>query len=839
LDVSPATPAANAEVELLLRAAALSVHRVPDEEDARSDPTPRALWRLLEAQGRDPGALFRTAPVFAVIPYDEAHRMSASFRREETGPAAFIRGAPDAVLARCGRISGPLGSRDLDPAGRTRIEADAQALAMEGYRVVAFASHPTATRTEDLAEPLVYLGMLGLEEEPDSQVAATITDLGDAGIRTVLFTEEEGTTGQSIAAKAGVRIRDDHVLDHGRLGPSQPAPAPGGTSTMLFGGLGADGRRRIVERLNGGGEVVIAVLGEGWTSLGNADATVSTPGLDSDSGRAGADVDLGEGRFASLVEAVRRSRLALAGVRRSATYLLGCSVAELIVVASAALFDWPLPLLPLQLIWLKLLICVPPSLALAAESEDTGVMTRSPDGARRDILTRDDAVTAAGFGLAMSLPTLAAFALALTMRPVDQAVTLAFATLALAQLFYVGNARGAALGIRLGRPETNPWLLRAVLAGLALLVAAVYWAPLADTLGTVPLGPVDWALAFGLSAATALLGRFARGQDLEQRLEGWGQRLKGGEPALVGGEEAAGRSVLLFKETSASQLPVGRVSAGTEDPWPGARGAVQSGDVERLRALVRLYPKLVHARDDEGTLLHRATGMPTLSWSPGGPELVTVLVEAGADPDAGERLDGSGETPLIQAVSLNNTPVARRLLELGAHPERHGRYPEQGIDTALGYALLYGKDPWFGLERGDCVELLLDWGAVASLPHKAALGRNTAVLEMLPDATPEDRRRALVFAAHRGEARVVRSCLEAGVDATRLVSFFHERLTPLLAAAGQGHLDTVQVLLDAGVEPEWPEDRLGTNAMVWAWTRSGDGGPFGAEPGRKRSGLGS
>ncbi|MEJ2541052.1 MAG: hypothetical protein P8188_13950, partial [Gemmatimonadota bacterium] len=187
-------------------------------------------------------------------------------------------------------------------------------------------------------------------------------------------------------------------------------------------------------------------------------------------------------------------------------------------------------------------------------------------------------------------------------------------------------------------------------------------------------------------------------------------------------------------------------------------------------------------------------------------------------------LDGSGETPLIHAVSVNNVPVARRLLELGADPERHGRYPEQGIDTALGYALFYGQDPWFGMERGDCIELLLSWGAATSLPLTAALGRRSSVAELLPTASREDRLRALVFAAHRGEAEVVQTCLDAGVEASRLTSFFHERLTPLLAAAGQGHLDTVQVLLDAGVEAEWPDDGLGTTAMVWAWTRSTSAG---------------
>jgi len=346
-------------------------------------------------------------------------------------------------------------------------------------------------------------------------------------------------------------------------------------------------------------------------------------------------------------------------------------------------------------------------------------------------------------------------------------------------------------------------------------------------------------LALGFAVLATVVSRLAPAGALRSALERWGRRGRQEVRALEEVSPVPAPSILVFDGPPVPKTRVAMPESGRDDPWPRATAAVQSGDVHRLRELIRRYPKLVRARDGEGTLLHHATGMPTLSWCQRGPDMVSILVGAGADPNAGERLDGGGETPLIQAASLNNTPVALQLLESGADLERHGRYPDQGIDTALGYALLYGKDPWFGLERGECVELLLDWGALTSLPLKAALGRRDAVAEMLPLATPEDRQRAMVFAAHRGETAVVQACLEAGVDPSKVVSFFRERLTPLLAAAGQGHLDTVQALLDAGVEPEWPEDGEGTNAMVWAWTRSADGGDEPSALGRERSKLGS
>lgn len=246
-----------------------------------------------------------------------------------------------------------------------------------------------------------------------------------------------------------------------------------------------------------------------------------------------------------------------------------------------------------------------------------------------------------------------------------------------------------------------------------------------------------------------------------------------------------------------------------------ARRLVEEGDVPGLQALLAEYPGLSQARDPGGTLLHYATGMPTVSWPATAPEIVSVLAAAGADLDAGEWPDGTGETPLIHAVSVDNVGVARRLLELGADPEREGRH-HQGIDTALGYALFYLPDPRTPPQEADAPTLLLQWGCRVPLPLAAALGRVDALRDGLPHASPEEAGRALVFAAHRGRTDAVRACLDHGVDPSVRVAFFHERFTALHAAAGRGHAGAVEVLLEAGADPTALDERFRGTPAGWA-----------------------
>jgi Ca2+-transporting ATPase len=184
-------------------------------------------------------------------------------------------------------------------------------------------------------------------------------------------------------------------------------------------------------------------------------------------------------------------------------------VAEVLVLLCASLAGLPLPLLPLQILWLNMVTDTFPALALAMEPGDPDVMARPPRNPQQAILSRRFLGSVLGYGLLIMACTLTAFLWALRAAP-ERATTLSFMTLALAQVFHLGNARSAEPVLSASRATANPWALAAVALSLALQGAAGYVEPLARVLGLVALDAGEWAVVAGLAALPALVGQAIR-----------------------------------------------------------------------------------------------------------------------------------------------------------------------------------------------------------------------------------------------------------------------------------------------------------------------------------------
>jgi Ca2+-transporting ATPase len=184
-------------------------------------------------------------------------------------------------------------------------------------------------------------------------------------------------------------------------------------------------------------------------------------------------------------------------------YLLSCNLSEVLVVGLATLAGGPLPLLPLQILFLNLVTDVFPALALGAGEADGSEMRQPPRRPGEPLLTRQHWWLIVGHGASITAATLLAFALALgpLAATAQQAVVVAFLTLALAQLWHVLNMRPAGSG-RLGNIVTrNPFVWGALGLCLGLLGLAVYCRPLAQVLHLAPPDARQW----GLIAAASLL----------------------------------------------------------------------------------------------------------------------------------------------------------------------------------------------------------------------------------------------------------------------------------------------------------------------------------------------
>jgi Ca2+-transporting ATPase len=226
-----------------------------------------------------------------------------------------------------------------------------------------------------------------------------------------------------------------------------------------------------------------------------------------------ADVVLLDDRFSTIGAAVEQGRVIYDNIRKFVFYLFSCNLAEVLVLLLTALVGLPLPLLPLQILWLNIVTDTFPALSLAIEPADRGVMQRKPRDPAEAIFSAGFVRTVVWYAALITAVTLVAFWMALepgapTASP--RALTMSFMTLALAQTFHLGNARSEEHVLAVRHALANPAAIGAVVLVVLLQVLAVHLPPLAAVLRTVPLGLRDWATCVALALVPAVVGQAGR-----------------------------------------------------------------------------------------------------------------------------------------------------------------------------------------------------------------------------------------------------------------------------------------------------------------------------------------
>ena len=278
-----------------------------------------------------------------------------------------------------------------------------------------------------------------------------------------------------------------------------------------FSRVSPEAKLRIVAALQGRGEIV-AFLGDGVNdaaALKQSDVGVAMGRRGTDVAREAADVVLQDDWFPTIGAAIEEGRVIYDNIRKFVFYLFSCNLAEIIVLLVAGLAGGPLPLLPIQILWLNLVTDTFPALALAMEPAEPGVMSRPPRDPRAAMLSAPFLRAITFHGTTIAAVTLVAFWWTEPSTPAG-AKTMAFMTLALAQLFHLGTARSHAPVTAPRRIIAKPWALAAVALVVGLQVLAVSVEPLRDILHTTPMSWRDWMTVTGLAAIPAVIGQGLR-----------------------------------------------------------------------------------------------------------------------------------------------------------------------------------------------------------------------------------------------------------------------------------------------------------------------------------------
>ena len=534
----PPQTGAAAELRRLLEAVALCNNAVPvsASDDPVGDPTEVGLVKAAWAGGIDARRLQRERPRLAEHPFTAERRRMAVVCRDERGRATgYVKGAPEVILARCRFVWRDDRPAPLAEADRRRMAAAAAAMAEQALRVLAVAVRPLEPgrdpEDEGIVErDLVLVGLIGLMDPPRAEVPAAIVRCRQAGIRPVMVTGDHPRTAAAIARELGLLREGDPVVEGRELDALDDEQLVRKVAEVgVFARVAPEHKLRIVRALKRQGEVV-GMTGDGVNdapALKEAHIGIAMGRSGTDVTREAADMILTDDNFASIVAAIEQGRAIYDNIRKFIRYLLACNTGEILVMFLALLAGLPLPLRPIHILLVNLVTDGLPAVALGLEPAEPDVMNRPPRHPRESLFAGGLGRRVLVRGVVIGVTTLALFVLGWAGGDLERGRTMALAGLVLSQMLHVFDCRSerrSAFDVPLA---ANPALVAAVASSIAVLLAVIYWAPLARYFYTVPLRPGDWVMVLGgvLMPWVALLVR---------------RHLPGGLPRSVGA--GAGRS---------------------------------------------------------------------------------------------------------------------------------------------------------------------------------------------------------------------------------------------------------------------------------------------------------
>lgn len=317
------------------------------------------------------------------------------------GLIAYTKGALEMVLARCSRIRMRDGVKPLDPEDLARITEANAMMASDALRVIACAQRslePSARGGEppiDAAEierDLEFLGLIAMQDPPRAEAREAVRKCQLAGIRTVMITGDHPETAAAIARDLGILRPGDLALSGTDLQRMSDEELREKVRTVsVYGRVTAEHKLRIVRAWKSHG-VVVAMTGDGVNdapALKEAAIGVAMGITGTEVTKEAADIVIADDNFATIVAAVEEGRGIYDNVVKTLLYLMGGNFGELMVMLLAGVVGWPLPLLPIQLLWINLVSDGLPALALATDPIDRDVLLRPPRSPKAEIISRD------------------------------------------------------------------------------------------------------------------------------------------------------------------------------------------------------------------------------------------------------------------------------------------------------------------------------------------------------------------------------------------------------------------------------------------------------------------
>ena len=441
-------------------------------------------------------------------------RMSVLFKRKDTG-FVFTKGSPEIILDLCDKTYKFGQAVALTPAEREKILKINERFAQGALRVLAVAykelpADELDIRSAGVEKNLVFAGLLGMIDPPRPEVKQAVAKCKSAGIKVVMITGDQKDTAVAIARELGILEENGLVLQGADLDKLSDAELEKVVDNVqVFARVASEHKLKIIQALKNK-DHVIAMTGDGVNdapAVKEADIGMAMGITGTDVTKEAADLVLLDDNFATIVSAVEEGRGIYANIKKFVYYLLSCNFGEILTMLGGLLIGVPVPLLPIQILWVNLVTDGLPALALGVEPVEKEIMTHRPRPAKEKLLTRNDIFNLLGDGLVIGGGSILAFVIGYYVYKLDlgSCRVMAFCTLSFTQMAQVFNCRSWRVSIfRMGF-FSNFYLVVAVFSSIVLQLAVIYWPLLRPVFKTMTLGGPQWFVVIGISLTPLLV----------------------------------------------------------------------------------------------------------------------------------------------------------------------------------------------------------------------------------------------------------------------------------------------------------------------------------------------
>ncbi|HEY9631049.1 MAG TPA: cation-translocating P-type ATPase [Coleofasciculaceae cyanobacterium] len=501
----------------------------PDAEAPKAigDPTEIALVVVADQMGLEKSALEKMFPRVAEVPFDsDRKRMStihqfsdiqgsqsslvgqlSSLSQLPVAPyIVFTKGAVDGLLQQSSQVWMGDRTEPLDASWEKRIREANDQLAASGTRVLGVAFRMLeqlpqgAAIGEAIEQDLTYVGLVGMLDPARPEAKQAVQTCTDAGIRTVMITGDHPLMARHIAEDLGISKDGKYLTGQQISQLSSQQLEDQVESVSVYARVSPDQKLKIVEALKNRGHIV-SMTGDGVNdapALSKADIGVAMGIAGTDVAKEAADMVLLNDNFSTIVAAVEEGRVIYDNIRKFIRYSLTGNVSGVVIMLFAPLLALPLPLQPIQILWINLLADGLLAIALSVEPAEDNVMQRPPYAPNESVFSRGIGRDIIWVGTLMG----AAF-LWLGYHGFSSGwqnwQTLVFATLAFSRMSLAFSMRSDRELLMHRGFLTNKPMLLAVLTTFALQIAVIYVPWMQSFFHTQALPIEDLAICLSLS----------------------------------------------------------------------------------------------------------------------------------------------------------------------------------------------------------------------------------------------------------------------------------------------------------------------------------------------------